>query len=249
MAVCFLVMTPFLLDIFVTQAFKVPTIPFRKLPKRYDRFVQKIFDDADTNKDHAISEAETYELVLKLYILINRQAPINPPSRETVHALFELSDSDNNRRINRQEFMSLATIVSRGALLRVMAHKVITLFGAPLLATSVVRQLSKPPAQPMLTQFAVRYVPEPWLPTMTSPALYEMTLIILFVSTLGSAIMNFVDAVHDMSLRGSIRLKKHQNEASSFRTYFFPFLASVGTFLTFCYSTIRISIEAKHRTR
>jgi hypothetical protein len=163
--------------------------------------VNKIFDDADSNKDGTISFAECYELVLKLYININRQAPIPPPSRRIVHQLFIKEDISRDQRLQREEFGKLARCLGSRAATRLAAHKVVTLIGAPLLAAYVVRQLT---GKEWLPEFAAWVVPdsleEKVLPVITSKNFCRTVLIVILVSTLGNFIFKNINWILDKSL-------------------------------------------------
>lgn len=163
----------------------------------YDRFIQKIYNNADTNHDGSIAFEEAYVMVLKLYIEINRQAPINPPSRSKVQRLFNLSDKNRNNRIQRDEFTQLANLLARRALARIVTCKMISLVGAPIVANYLVEVLSE---QEWLPQLAESIVPEPLLPTVTSPAFGRTVLIVIFLQTLGKTVMNTVNILLDWAL-------------------------------------------------
>ena len=164
---------------------------------RFDRFIQKVYDNADTNHDGTISLEEAYELVLKLYIYINRQAPVNPPSRTQVHRLFDVSDRNRNQRISRDEFTELASLLGQRALVRIVTCKLLTMVAAPILAEYTAQYLSD---QAWLPELAARVVPERLLPVVTSENFGRTVLIVLFVSTMGKAVMNMVNVVLDWSL-------------------------------------------------
>jgi EF hand len=171
----------------------------RRKSTRFDRIVQTIFDDADANKDGHISFDECYELVLKLYINLNRQAPIPPPTRYKVQQLFASNDVDHNHQISRQEFQSLSQILVGQAATRLVAHKVVTLLCAPLLAEWVVRQLQQQSWLPALIQWLVPDRIEPRvLPILTSQALGRTVVIIAFVATLGNIILDLVNKIVDL---------------------------------------------------
>ena len=53
---------------------------------------QKLFEESDTNQDGSLYENDVYDLVLKIYIKVNQEAPIDPPSRERVMTLFHQAD-------------------------------------------------------------------------------------------------------------------------------------------------------------
>jgi hypothetical protein len=169
----------------------------RRASSGYDRFIQRMYNDADVDHDGFISFAETYEMVLKLYININRQAPINPPSREKVRRLFVLSDTSRNNRINREEFTQLARVLVQRALVRIITCKVTSLVGAPLLATYLVGVLGQ---QEWLPQLAEKVVPGRFLPTVTNPEFGRTILMVIFLATLGKFVMNVVNLLLDLTL-------------------------------------------------
>jgi len=165
-----------------------------------ERFLDKVFDQADTNKDGTVDIAETYEMVLQLYLKLNRQAPIPPPSRATVLQFFRESDVDGNRRISRDEFGRLARIIGRRAMFRLVAHKMVTLLGAPLLAEYTLRRLI---GRPHLHAWAARVLPERYLGTLTSVTLWRTVLIVLFVASMGNIVLGIVDFLLDVNVRAA----------------------------------------------
>jgi len=168
---------------------------------RFDRLIHEVFDDADSNQDGSINFAECYELVLKLYVNINRQAPIPPPSRRVVHRLFVKSDRNRNNRVSLEEFRALAKTLGRRALTRVAAHKIMTWLVAPLLAEYVVRQLTY---FKWLERVARQIVPVQYesrvLPTITSPNFYRTILMVVFMATLGNIFIAAINTFLDESL-------------------------------------------------
>ena len=172
------------------QSSVVPTLPGSLKTSRFERFVSKIYEDADINRDGTISFTECYQLVLKLYIRLNREAPIPPPSREMVFRFYSDSDINHNRRISRDEFTRLARILGRRALVRLVAHKMMTLIGAPLLAELILRQLE---GQQWLSRLAEAVVPEHFLPTVTSKPFCRTFLIVILVATLGNRVIDIVN--------------------------------------------------------
>ena len=172
---------------------------FRPFQSRFDRVVQNIFDDADTNNDGSISFGECYELVLKLYIKINRQAPIPPPTRKTVLQLYQQNDTNRNKRLSRNEFTALAQVLVGRAATRLAAHKFVTLVCAPLLAELLVRQLT---GRKWLPELAIWIVPDRYelkvLPIITSKAVMRTVIMIGLMRTLGNFIIGTVNWILDM---------------------------------------------------
>ena len=164
---------------------------------RYERFIERIYNNADSNHDGSISAQEVYDLVLRLYIYVNRQAPIDPPTRDAVHRLFQISDTNRNRRISRDEFTQLARLLGNRAFSRILTCKLISLLVAPCLATLLVRQLSQ---QAWLPELAATIFPDSVLPTLTSIELWRTVWIVVLVATLGKSVMQLVNAWLDSSL-------------------------------------------------
>lgn len=168
---------------------------------RFDRFLEKLFDDSDTNKDGTVSFSETYELVLKMYVNINRQAPIPPPTRKKVLQLYLNADSSQNGRLDKEEFKGLAKTLGGRAASRLVAHKMVTLIGAPLLAEYLVRTLA---GKDWLIRTAEFVIPnrfhEKALPVVCSKPFCRTVLMVLLVASLGNIVLSIVNWVMDMSL-------------------------------------------------
>jgi hypothetical protein len=168
---------------------------------RFERYLQKIYDESDTNHDGKISFDETYERVLRMYIKINQKAPIPPPTRATVLKLYQRADKDRSNSISRDEFTWLANHLFERAISRLVAHKTVTLIAAPIMAELLVRKLAE---QEWLPQLAEMVVParfhEKVLPTITSATFGRMVLLVLLVSTLGNVVLNMVNWMWGMSL-------------------------------------------------
>lgn len=175
-------------------------LPLMKKSK-FSQYVDKLFDEADTNKDEHVYFAEVYELVLKLYVHINRQAPIPPPSKEQVIILYLEADKTQNNRLTRQEFNDLAHVIGQRAMSRLLANRILTLIGAPLLAEYLVRSLS---GKEWVLKLAKTIIPTKYqdqiLPTLSSKAFCRTILIILLVETLGDVVLSIVDWVLNKSL-------------------------------------------------
>jgi hypothetical protein len=194
-------LTPFAVAALVQKAIviaptKTPSFSRSSNGPRFDRFAQKIFDNADTNKDGSVSFSEVYELILQLYVNINRQAPIPPPSRGKVLQLYLDADKSHDNRLSREEFGGIARAVGRRALSRLIAHKLVTLIGAPLLAEYLVRTFA---AKEWVQRMAEAIVPnrfnERILPVITSKAFGRTVLNVLLVATLGNIVLSTVNMI------------------------------------------------------
>jgi EF-hand domain pair len=168
-------------------------------------FLDKLFDSADTNHNGSISNDELYILVLKLYIHLNRhRARIDPPSRETVYRIFVQADQNHNRRISRDEFTGLARIFTRRAIPRIVAHKLVTVVGAPLLAESIVHYWSAGVLSHVATHCVTWVLPPSWqctvLPILTNRQVWRTLLLITFIISLGNKVVGAVTWVLDLNL-------------------------------------------------
>ena len=177
---------------------------------RYDRFLEKAFDQADTNEDGRMTLAETYEWVLRLYIQINRQAPIDPPTMTQVKILVKATDDNHDNYISQEEFRDLAEICARRAAVRVAANKFITLIVAPLLAEGLLGWFKR---QAWLYEtLVVPYAPERFIPVITNPVIGRTVLMVILVSTLGRTVMEFVN---DLLGGNRIEAEEEQKAAAS----------------------------------
>lgn len=155
----------------------------------FDQYATKIFEEADENSDGTISLSECYELVLKMYIKVNRQAAIPPPTRPTVLKIFQESDNNHNRRISRDEFNNLAKILARRVSLSLVAHSMISYLAAPAAAEYIVRVYS---GKKWLLRMAKSVLPPKIEPLVTTRAFWRTVLVMTFVSTLGNFILENV---------------------------------------------------------
>ena len=165
---------------------------------RFRRIIGKTIDDGDINNDGKISLNECYDRVLRLYIHINRQSPIPPPSRSAVRRLFlfHTRDDGGKGRISRDEFTDLARVLGRRALYRLVAHTIVNLVCAPLLIECVVRELRDKPWLPKVAKFVVpQRLEAKILPIVTSQNFCRSALIVSFVSTLGNMVTGAVNWV------------------------------------------------------
>jgi len=162
--------------------------------KRLDKFLDKIFDDADTNADGSISFPETYDLVLLAFIKLNRKATIPPPTREKVHDLFMQADLDKNGHLGKDEFKRLVPVLLSRASTRLCAHRALTIFGAPLLARKVVQRLK---GNSFLKQSGSKLVPHKYEETVLNEDFWKTALTVVFVQTLGQTILGVVSFFFD----------------------------------------------------
>lgn len=172
---------------------------------RYERFLQSVFESADTDKDGKMTLTETYQWVLRLYIQINRQAPINPPTMSQLERIVDVMDTDGDDSIGKEDFRALAELLWRRAGARIAANKIITVVIAPLLAEWTLQWFKQ---QVWLYEtVVVPYVPERFAHIVTNPVLGRTILVVAFVSTLGGFIMELVNDLLDKQIE---RREEHE---------------------------------------
>ena len=182
-----------------------------------DRFVDKLFDETDTNNDGTVSFEEAYVGCLLLYVQLNRQAPIPPPSRKKFLRIFlqaaDKNKSNKSNALDKEEYGDILKKIVGRAFLRLTSHKIATLIGAPLLAEMIVRGLAsrKDGFEALLRYIVPINFQEAVIPTLTSRAFHRGLWIVILVNTLGNIFLGSVTLLLDMSLpsTGSIhrRLK------------------------------------------
>lgn len=160
----------------------------------FSAYVTKLFNEADTNKDGTLNPQEVYELVLKFYITVNRQAPIRPPSRKRVMILLDKVDKSKNGGLEIDEFRRLlTTLYARGGS-RVGAHKLVSLFVAPVGAISLVNMIKgRPYLIDLFTKGIPVGCPEKMIETLTKESLWVTVFTVAFVTQLAKMALSFVD--------------------------------------------------------
>jgi hypothetical protein len=171
-----------------------------------DRFVDKLFDETDTNEDGMVSFDEAYVGCLLLYVRLNRRAPIPPPSREKFLRLFlQATDRNKSNELNlldKEEYGHILKRILGRAVLRLTSHKIVTLIGAPLLTEMIVRSMASRKDD---IEATVRFiVPSNFhdavIPTVTSKTFQRGFFMIILVMTLGNSCLAAVTLLLDMSL-------------------------------------------------
>jgi len=142
--------------------------------KGFEAAASKIFNEADTNKDGQVDVKETYELVLKFYILINRRAPIKPPSKEVILQLFNAYDKDVSGKLTKKEFCGFCSNLVGRAAVRIAGFNAVRYAVAPLLAAKIASE---------------------WVLPILDPSIQLTLLTLFFVAFLGNVILAAVDAL------------------------------------------------------
>jgi hypothetical protein len=167
-----------------------------------NKSVDHLFDETDSDNNGSISFEEAYVGFLLLYIQLNRQAPIPPPSRDKALLLFLQADIDNSNVLNREQYGLLLQKMVRRAFFRLSSHKLVTWVGAPLLAEVIVRSLaSKKEGFERVIRFVVPIkFHDAVIPVVTSKAFHRTLWMLILVVTLGNICLGCVNFLLDLSL-------------------------------------------------
>lgn len=152
----------------------------------------------DENHDGSISFEETYERVLLFYIKVNQQAPIPPPSKEKVKALYKQADWTHNRQLDKDEFKALADTLIARASFRLLAHKFVTIVIAPIVANYVVEFFNKSKHCEAIRNACTNFVhknvnPQKIKNTLLSVEFWKTVVTILAVMQLGNLVLFIVN--------------------------------------------------------
>eukprot|EP00978_Attheya_sp_CCMP212_P018296 scaffold49887_cov48-Attheya_sp.AAC.3 len=161
---------------------------------RLEKFVDRLFDGADTNHDGKVSMEESYTLVLKMYIRVNQQAPIPPPTKETVQALFKRADQNRSGSLDRTEFTRLMLVLHSRATVRLILVKFSQVFVAPLLAFHCVQWMAG--SKWLVTHLAPQ-IPSKYADLLLNRNLWTTVFTVLFVSTLGNIVLSIANYILD----------------------------------------------------
>ena len=189
----------------------------KRIAASFNRAVTKVFDNADTNKDGMVDLQEVYEMVLKLYVQINRQAPINPPKRAVVDAIFANADKDRSGRLDRNEFVTLASTLCARAIIRLVSHKTISVIVAPLLAVWFAEILTgeRYAGHRFLQrslELATRLVPTRFHKLVLTKTFLGTLITVMLVASLGNIVIAIVDyalnKLHSLPIPHQIRMEE-----------------------------------------
>jgi hypothetical protein len=123
---------------------------------RFDKLIRIVVKQhVDGNKDGKISFQECYALILKLYALINRQVPIQPPTEETVRRLF----GPGMEYTTVPEFEKIAATLACRAGVRYVAHQLVSCVVAPVVALKSVDMINESRALQSATPDAIQSKP------------------------------------------------------------------------------------------
>ena len=157
-------------------------------------YVTKLFNEADSNRDGAISPDELYELVLKFYVKVNRQAPVAAPSRERVMILFNNADVSHSGRLDIHEFRRLVRTLYARVSSRIVAFKVVKILCAPILAIRLVDALKGTSLiMHLFDNFVTESTPS-WLASLlTKETVWSAVFTLLCVIGLGKTALRVID--------------------------------------------------------
>ena len=159
-----------------------------------NKYIDRLFDDVDENHDGGISVEELYERVLLLYVKINQQASVPPPTKATVMALFRNADADRSKRLDRDQFRTIMKVIYSRAATRMVLAKLSKVVVAPLLALNTVQLFSC--SSCWWEENIVSKVPEKW-GFLLNANLWLSLLTVLFVITLTNAVVSAATVILD----------------------------------------------------
>ena len=177
----------------------------------YDKFLDNLFDSADTNHDGSVSKDEIFELVLYMYIKINTQAPVPPPTRAKVNKMFSKADITHNNRLSRAEFKKLMKLLIKRALPRFLFAKIMKMIVAPILALTTVNKLTG--NVDMLVDIAEKF-PRGVANILENSDVWKVALTVFFIITGVKVVLGIVDTILDF-----LTLRDDPNEPKNKRGF------------------------------
>lgn len=156
---------------------------------------QKLFEESDTNQDGSLYENDVYDLVLKIYIKVNQEAPIDPPSRERVMTLFHQADVLKTGTILPCEFEQLLKTLYARASSRVLTYKIINMVGGPFCAITLINTLKNTPN-------VMEWISSKVLSKLPSKPMFVMKMVTTEAFWVGVLTSFFVDHLASIALTG-----------------------------------------------
>mmetsp|Transcript_27223 Transcript_27223/g.60143 ORF Transcript_27223/g.60143 Transcript_27223/m.60143 type:complete len:250 (-) Transcript_27223:1503-2252(-) len=190
-----------------------------------DRFVDKLYDETDTDGDGMISFDEAYVRCLLLYIRLNQSAPIPPPSREKFRRIIYEATGNKSKKLialRKEEFGNVLNKVVGRAILRLISRKVVTVIGAPLLAEAIVMTLAarKDGFEALMRSIVPTRFHGDTIPILTSKAFHRGLWMVILVMTLGDVCLAVVTFLLDLSLPKAGSIHSDIDEHVSYLTDF-----------------------------
>lgn len=154
-------------------------------------FLERLHADADLDKDGRLSFEECYSRILLFYIYVNRQADINPPSRQAVKALYHRAGWDLQKGLDADEFTRLARTLGSRAASRLAVHKIVTIIVAPVVALSIVDALNTT----QIVERLYRWIPKrfPFYHQVTKRSFWVSVSMVLCIKQLPNISLIFVN--------------------------------------------------------
>jgi len=160
-------------------------------PKFIKRHLQGIanraFDRVDRDGDNKIEFDEAYEMMLRVYIEINRNAFVDAPSRSSFMVVFRNANVSKTNYLTRDEFSAICTTSLGRAFTRIAAFKAVQVIGAPLLASKIVNSLEG-------RNLARLSRGMPYSVHLKKKELWKTVLTVLFVDRVGNVAVNLVNS-------------------------------------------------------
>jgi len=103
---------------------------------RYEALATKLYGAVDDDGD-GIDPSELYSLTLEIYLKVTQFVPqvLTPPTKAHTDRLFATFDLDQSRKLDRDEFVVLASLLYESLALRIAAQSALSLVIAPTAAS------------------------------------------------------------------------------------------------------------------
>jgi hypothetical protein len=182
-----------------------------------NKYAEDLFDKTDANSDGSLSFEEIYKLVLLISIKVNREAPITPPTEENMRILFDKADVSKSGKLTKGEFKKFLRISLPRTSTRVLAHKILSIVVAPMLAFQVVHHFSSNLCLKKLGSSLVgsKWFPEKYAKTVLSEQFWIVGLTVWFVSKLGNIVVRATTWVYDaLALKSNDKFKEFKKKCN-----------------------------------
>lgn len=175
----------------------------RFLSRKMNEYADDVFEKTDIDSDGCLSFDEVYKLTLLIYIRVNRKAPIPPPTEKEMRILFDRADFNRSGTLTKREFKRLLRIGLPRTTIRLMAHRIISILVAPMLAYHIVHYISGKNWAKSLAANVVesKRLPGQYADRVLSEKFWTVGMTVLFVSKLAHGADAIMTYFYDAALK------------------------------------------------